>query len=261
MVGYLGLFLIFSALYLGKPIFLWKGIFIIFLYVIFDLLWTYLRDHIWYIPVSSLISGLVIAIVAISDPNFILLILLPLLAVASKQLLHFGKQRHILNPAAFAMGVMAFFMPAVSWWAVAWGQTPLIIAGIFGLIILWRQERWHVAFSFLITYAILLEVLFFWNGIPIKDLLSFLKPQIIDGTVIFFATVMLIEPLTSSFAYKKQRILYGSFVGVCAVFVTYLSGFFTSLGDPLIYGLLLGNFIASMIFLPAKKVFPVQPAN
>src|SRR3989338_2193027 len=124
MVVYLGGLLVFSSVALGEWERLWRGIFIVLLYAVFDLLWTYVRDKAWYLPVSSMISGLILSLVAIPEPPFRLVVFLPLLAVFSKHMVRFGKPRHILNPAAFSMGVLAFFMPvaSVSWWGVAWGR-------------------------------------------------------------------------------------------------------------------------------------------
>ncbi len=253
MVAYLGGFLAYSSISLGLTDRLFKGLVIVILYALFDLIWTYARDRMWYLPTSSWISGLILSLVAIPAPSIMLIILLPLLAVSSKQLLHFGRMRHVLNPASFAMATVAIFTPAVSWWGVAWGTPPLIVAALVGIFILWRQNRWHISVPFLVSYAILLSAFFLWNGIPAASLLQFIRPQLIDGTIIFFATVMLIEPLTSTFPNTKQRILYGILVAFAAMLVTYLSQQFAwGNQDPLVYGLLLGNLIASLLFLTKK---------
>lgn len=93
---------------------------------------------------------------------------------------------------------------------------------------------------------------------PLENILSILRPQILDGTVMFFSTVMLIEPVTSSFSTQNQRIIYGVLVGFFAVLATYLGGII-QLDDPLIYGLLAGNLLASLIFLSSKPVTRDSP--
>lgn len=251
---YLGAFLIYSSWALGDLTRLWKGLFMVIAYAAFDLLWTYFRDHSWYLPVSSLISGLILSLVALPNPPLWLALLLPLLAVASKQAIHLGKLRHVFNPASFALGATALLIPSVSWWGVAWGATPFIIASLAGIIILWRQERWHIALPFFASYALFLALLFFWNGIPASKIAAFLKPQLLDGTAIFFATVMLIEPLTSQFPTKRNRVVYGLLVGFFAVVVTFLAGIWNlERQDPLIYGLLIGNLTASVFFLSSRR--------
>lgn len=268
MVAYIGGILVYSSLVLGTPERLGKGLLVVVIYAAFDLLWTYARDKVWYLPLSSWISGFIISVVAIPNPPLALVILLPLLAVASKQLLHFGKPRHIFNPASFAMAVGALFMiPTVSWWGVAWGTTPLLIAAIAGIFILWRQDRWHVAAPFFLSYAAFLLLLFILNGIPAAQLLIFLKPQILDGTTLFFSTVMLIEPLTSTFPTRRHRLIYGVLVGFFAVLITYLMNLFAIWApsfanniDPLVFGLLLGNLLASLAFLPSRPR-PMAPST
>jgi Na+-translocating ferredoxin:NAD+ oxidoreductase RnfD subunit len=167
------------------------------------------------------------------------------------------------------MAVFAFFVPSVSWWGVAWGRISgeilasilfvvVILAGIF---ILWRQSRWHEALSFLVSYAVLLTLLFWWNGIPAGRLGGVIYPLVVDATVIFFATVMLIEPLTSTFPRFRDRVCYGVGVGFFAVVMTYLSGVVSWADvDPLIFGLLLGNLAASLLFLPSRKPTPAPSA-
>lgn len=272
MAAYVGALLVFSAVWLGQPLWIAKGFAIVALYVLFDLAWTYLGDRVWYLPVSSWISGFILSVVAISDPSPLLIVLLPFLAVAAKHLLHLGKARHVFNPASFAMAAAAFFTPSISWWGVTWstvsvGRVPLAIAVIVGLFILWRQARWHVAVPFLVSYGVLLGAFFLWMGNAFGELPMLLSPQLIDGTTIFFATVMLIEPITSTFPTRRQRAIYGALVGFFAVLMTYLSSVIPGIPalaaapiaanlDPLVFGLLLGNLAASLAFLPSRRPVP-----
>lgn len=253
MVVYPAFLLVFSAISLGHPERMLKEFVIFFLYVFFDLLFTYVRDRVWYFPLSSWISAYILGIVALPDPVWWIVVALPLLAVISKQMLKFGKMRHVFNPAAFALAVLSFFVPVVSWWAVAWGSTVFWIVTAVGIFILWRQNRFHVALPFLVSYSVFLLILFLVNGIPMGQIFQFLRPQILDGTTLFFATVMLIEPLTSTFPHQRARSIYGFLVGFFAVLATYLGQFFPVIGDPLVVGLLFGNFVASMVFLRTRK--------
>lgn len=268
MVGYLGLLVLFSSLYFKDLKMFSSGLLIVVLYTSFDLLWTYARDRVWYLPTSSLISGFVLTIGALPKPPLIILIALPLLAVASKQLLHFGKNRHVFNPAAFALAIMSFITPSVSWWAVAGEILPTIkglqqlhpgmwlflFSSVGAIIILWRQNRFHVTVPFLLSYAFFLSIFSLSNGIAINRLPQVLFIQIVSSVILFFSTVMVIEPLTSTFPKKRQEILYGGLVGFAVVAVTYLARKFNLVTlDPLVFGLLTGNLVASLLFLPSRK--------
>lgn len=268
MVGYLGLLTLFASLYFKDIIMFADGVLIVLLYALFDLLWTYARDRIWYLPVSSWISGFVLTIGALPKPPLIILITLPLLAVASKQLLHFRKNRHVFNPAAFALAVMSFVTPSVSWWAVTGEVIPTIsglqkldigmwlfvFSAAAAVIILWRQNRFHVTVPFLLSYAFFLSILSLINGVAPDRLPYVLYAQIVSSVILFFSTVMVIEPLTSTFRTKRQEIFYGVLVGFAIVLVTYLSRKFGLVTlDPLVFGLLTGNLVASLLFLPNRK--------
>ncbi len=249
MVLYVGALLAWGAFQIGEPAYLWKGLAIAALYIIFDLLWTYFRDGTWYLPSSSVISGFIIAVVGAPAPSLDLLVLLPLVAVVSKQLITFWKPRHIFNPAAFSMAALTLAgYSAVSWWApsLASDGVGIFIIIIAGLFILWRQRRWETALSFLASYGVFLAALFLWQGRGAGELFAVLKPQIFDGTTLFFASVMLIEPITSNFRGTKNRIIYGILVGAVAVLATAFGQYFFEL-DPLLSGLLIGNFIISII--------------
>lgn len=244
-----------------------SGLLMLLFYSAYDLLWTYTRDRVWYLPVSSWISALVLAIVALPKPPLIFIILLPFLAVAAKQLFHFGKNRHVFNPAAGALALAAIFTPAVSWWGVAaarFDSAAFLLFFIIGaaIIILWRQNRWHITLSFFIAYLFFLGVLSLSTGATANQLPNILFSVLLNGVLIFFATVMLIEPVTSTFTAKRQEIFYGALVGGAAVAATYLARRFNLLGlDPLIYGLLAGNLIASILFLPAHDALSVAMAG
>lgn len=256
MVAYLGLLFSGAAIFLGGIWRLLAGLAVVFLYALFDLLWTYLRDKTWYLPVSSVISGFVLANVAIPDPPWQLILIFPFLAVAGKQLLHFGKMRHVFNPAGFSMLLVGFFAPAVAWWSMSWGTVPLIIVTLAGLFILWRQERWHVALSFWAAYLAGFSAVYFFTGGPAAGFVEFLVPKILDPTTVFFSTVMLIEPMTSMFPKKNQRVFYGLLVGFFAIiFPVFLFPLSLTLQytDPFVLAMLFGNLICSLLFLPNLK--------
>jgi len=222
MVGYLGLVLALSSYFFGSFEYFIKGILIVFFYSIFDLIWTRVRNKVWYLPQSSIISGLILALIGPALPSMTYIILLPAVAVFSKQIIRFKNGRHIFNPAAFSLVLISFFYPVVSWSGVAWVRHEsyflwvLIASGIF---ILWRQKRWETAFAFLAIYAF------------------FFPDQLLDGTLIFFMTVILIEPITSFSPTHIGRMAYGAIASSGAILASYFGAFVFYL-DPLLLGLL-----------------------
>lgn len=254
MVGYLGLILLYSSFYFNDVERLWKGLVMVFFYSGFDLVWTYIRDKVWYVPVSSLISGLILAIVATPKPSFFWLIFFSLVAVVGKHLLSFGKNRHLLNPASFSMALAAVFIPAVTWWGLTGGGIIWIVL-LGGAFILWRQSRWHLTAAFFIAYSVgLLLIASMFEALSVS-MIKFIFSQITEPFIIFFATVMLVEPVTSAFSTKRQQIIYGVMVGAFNASMIYLIiSFNLPYQDHLIYGLLAGNLLSGLLFLPARKL-------
>ena len=230
MFVYLGALLAWGAFEAGEWTYLLNGILLASLYALFDVLWTYFRDGAWYFPLASVISGFIVALVGPPNPSWKLIILLPLIAVALKQLVRIGPRRHIFNPAASALAVASLGgFSAVSWWApsLASDGAGLFVLLALGLYIVWYLRRWETALSFLIPYG-----LFF--GIS----------KILDGTLLFFTSVMLIEHVSSNFSGRRNKIIYGIVVALATILI---SVFFEQ--DPLILGLLAGNFIMSVVTL------------
>ena len=200
--------------------------------MVFDFFWTYSRDRVWYLPESSIISGLILALVGAPSPDFALLVLMPAVAVFSKQLLWFGLGKHIFNPAAFSLVALSLAgYPAVSWWGVSWGAPATYAVLAAGLLILWRQRRWETALPFLFIYALLFGV------------------RLLDGTTLFFATVMLIEPLTSNFKGIQNQLFYAGI----AVLGTFFLGKTGWAIDPLLGGLLIANIVTSLLTIKIIK--------
>lgn len=246
---------------------------VVLIYVLVDLLWTYLRDRVWYVPTSSVISGLVLSLVALPAGESYLIFVLPIVAAASKHLLRFGKIRHLMNPAAFAMVALSLFSPlVVSWSGVSWGIQPVIPIVLVGVLILWRLERFHIAVSFLISYIVFLTLSFLVAGQPLGPVLAILRSVATDGTLLFFSSVMLVEPITSSYPTRLHGVIYGIIVALTGVLVAhyvqsfanaripydvlmrgdYPFWFNLSVIDPLLLGLLVGNFVTGLLFVPKR---------
>lgn len=185
--------------------------------IFFDLLFTYIRRRVLFLPLSALVTGLIIALVV--DPNALWyqLAFICAVAVAAKNFVRLSG-KHIFNPAGAGLflGAVIFNVP-ISWWGAS--LLPFYILLLPGLISALQLRRFGSVLSFLLIYS-----------------LSSTFSLLTDPTTIFFALVMLPEPMTSPFDLKKQ-VFYGVIVAAFTLVFSQLPIF----PDALIPALLLGN--------------------
>lgn len=194
-------------------------------------------------PESTLITALILAlIVGPINPlsNITFLIAASVFAVASKYILAIGK-RHIFNPAAIGVLLTALLIQrGASWWGGSLEMLLLVVVG--GFLILAKIKRFTLAIVFLATYSI---ISMFFKISPITTL--------IYSPVIFFTTVMLIEPLTSPVEPKKQ-IVYAAFIG----FLLVLFQQTLKVGYTLELSLLAGNLFSYFVSSPLRLILSLR---
>lgn len=147
---------------------------------------------------------------SIFDLNFLWFAFLSaFLANASKYILAI-KKKHIFNPAAIGVLIAGILSgQAASWWIGNVYLVPVVI--IFGLILLRKTSRFTLVISFLSVFII--STLFMHQYSGLSNMFSFTNKAIFYSPVLFFAFIMLTEPLTSPTT-KWLRIIYGAIVGV-----------------------------------------------
>lgn len=130
------------------------------------------------------------------------------IAMGSKYLIAVHK-RHVFNPAAIAAVVLGLFgSPLVSWWV---GSKPLLVPVlVVGLVVVARIRKFTLVWSFLAASTVVSLVYAMKTGTPIPDALSLMA---FSFPTIFFATIMLTEPLTSP-STQGLRVGFGALVGV-----------------------------------------------
>lgn len=189
-----------------------------------------------FLPSAALVSGLIITLLVSPQNPLYITAFAAFIAILGK---HLGRKffnTNVFNPAAAGLFVTSIiFSNTVSWWGVSWGYIPLILTVVLvGYLVLFRMRRYLIPLSFLATYFLILKLLTFT-----LQLSTFFDP-----TLIFFALVMLPEPMTSPNDHKRQ-IFYGIFV---AILVFVVGNFVGQLPfDPLITALLLGNLVFKFI--------------
>lgn len=197
--------------------------------IFFDLLFTFLKTRVFFIPWAALVTGLITGLIINPNALWYQVAVICALSMAFKNFLRING-KHIFNPAAAGLflGGVIFNLP-VAWWGVSFQNITMpgfgnflsffiLLLPIF--VSVWRLRRFWSILSFLLIYGLFTRF-----------------SLLLDPTTIFFALVMLPEPMTSPFTLKKQ-IFYGLTVAA-AVFV--LSFLPITMPDILIPALLLGN--------------------
>jgi glycine betaine catabolism B len=174
--------------------------------------------------------------------------LISFMAMASKYLLAY-KKRHIFNPAAFGVLASALITQiGASWWIG--GRQMFILVLVGGLLILQKLRWFHLASAFFLAYATTLVLTLFAQGADNSMILASLKTTVLDSALVFFMTVMLIEPLTAPRGIK-WRMAFGAGIGLLVVLhQSYWPAGWPTYGYSFEAGLLLGNFLA---FLASNK--------
>lgn len=130
------------------------------------------------------------------------------IAMAGKFLLNV-KGKHLFNPAAlgaFAVGLAGLIYP--TWWVGSMVMLPAV--AILGFLVVRKIRRFDLVITFLLVAGVstLARSLYFE-----ESLLETLSIAILSGPIVFFAAIMLTEPLTSP-PTKTMRLVYGAVVAL-----------------------------------------------
>ena len=166
-------------------------------------------------PESSLITALIMALImgpvpALSDPRHAgILALAGGVAVASKYILALRRQ-HLFNPAAVgALFSGIVFGAGASWWVGNIALLPLAAVG--GLLLARKTGRLRLVGAFLAMFLAFDFALALIQGLAVGDAVQSLLFVLSRTSVIFFATIMFTEPMTSPKRFRLQ-LLYAAIV-------------------------------------------------
>lgn len=126
-------------------------------------------------------------------------------AIASKYILVRGK-RHIFNPAAFGAVFVGITGLLYSGWWIG-SSTMFILMLIFGLLVVRKIHRFPMVLSFMGVALLLFIIRGDWQ------IYETIKLTLVSFPTIFFASLMLTEPITTP-PRRYQQIAYGIFVGI-----------------------------------------------
>lgn len=165
-------------------------------------------------------------------PDLFFVFWVSVLAISSKFIFAINK-KHIFNPAALAIFLTATFISkSANWWV---GSIYMLLpVSILGFLVVKKIRRWGLVIPFLLA-ALGLTI---WHG----------TRAITDTPLIFFATIMLTEPLTTP-PTQTLRAIYGILTGILFAPQFHIGSFFTT---PEI-ALLIGN-VFSYIVSPKERL-------
>lgn len=218
--------------------------------VFFDLFFTYLKKRVLFMPFSAIITGLIMGLIINQSAGLFQILTASLISMGLKNFLRI-QGRHIFNPVASGLFISSIlFSEYIGWWGVSFQKingldlknlifflvllSPILISAI-------RLKKYYLILTYLILNTLLSVILF--PGFD--NFLTNILIIIVTPSTLFFALVMLPEPMTSPVNYKNQ-ILYGAVVAIIPTlfsfsFINQISQ--TIAFDPLLFALLFGNLI------------------
>jgi ferredoxin-NADP reductase/Na+-transporting NADH:ubiquinone oxidoreductase subunit NqrB len=130
------------------------------------------------------------------------------LAMASKYILAI-RRKHIFNPAALAVALAALTLnQAASWWVGTVAMAPFVLVG--GLLVARKLARFDLILSFVGAACAVTLAATLAKG---TGVLPAAGQLLADTPLLFFAFVMLTEPLTTPPG-RTRRVVYGAAVGL-----------------------------------------------
>jgi ferredoxin-NADP reductase/Na+-translocating ferredoxin:NAD+ oxidoreductase RnfD subunit len=163
---------------------------------------------------SAYITALILALI-ISPPHspfdtayFSLAIWAGIWAMASKYIFAV-KNKHIFNPAAFAVALTSLTInQSASWWVATPVLFPAVLVG--GWLIIRKIRRADLVWGFALAAGVSIMAYGILRGL---NLPQYAMKTLAETPLVFFATVMLTEPLTTP-PTRWLRYAYGAIVGL-----------------------------------------------
>ncbi len=160
---------------------------------------------------SAYISALILALIitpvhSVGDLGF--MFWAAALAMASKYMLAPGG-KHIFNPAAFAVAITYLTVSqTASWWVGSGPMLPFVLPA--GLLLTRKLGRFDLVLSFLAAAFSITILVDIFTG---ANIISTLQKVVLYSPLLFFAFIILTEPLTTP-PTQRLRIIYGAIVGL-----------------------------------------------
>ncbi len=173
------------------------------------------------------------------------------LANASKYIVTI-KGKHLFNPAAFAVALTYFAInQSASWWVGS--SAMLAFVAIGGLLVVRKLGRFDMVLSSLLMGIATIWISDLFSG---NDFISSTQKLILYSPLLFFAFIILTEPLTTP-PTRRLRIIYGALVGFLFVPQFHIGALFIT---PEV-SILLGNVFSYIVSSKDKLVLKLKEKN
>ncbi len=177
------------------------------------------------------------------------------LAMASKYIVAVN-HKHIFNPVVFAVTLTYFTVnQSASWWVGNAAMLPFVLIG--GLLLVRKLGRFDLVFSFLFAaFGVTLAADLFNPA----SLASDLQKSLLYSPLLFFAFIILTEPLTMP-PTRSLRILYGVLTGVLASPQFHIGSFYVTPELAMMVGNLFSYIISpkTRVVLKLKEKIRIAP--
>jgi ferredoxin-NADP reductase/Na+-transporting NADH:ubiquinone oxidoreductase subunit NqrB len=169
-------------------------------------------------------------------------------AMASKYIVAING-KHIFNPVAFAVALTYLAInQSASWWVGDAPMLPFVVVG--GILVVRKIGRFDLVSSFLLASLVTILGATWLSG---GDFLATLQRVIVYSPLLFFAFIILTEPLTAP-PTRRLRILYGALVGFLFTPQIHLGDFYTT---PEL-AILMGNIFSYLVSYKATLVLRLK---
>lgn len=206
---------------------------------------------------SSLITVLILTLIIGPLPvgtNSLLVVAVAVIGALASKLLLTWRGRHVFNPAAVGTVASGLLVAEPASW---WVSLPSLwwVTLIGGLLILVKLKRWNITLIFLLAYLALRLGTSQLPDYSYHFVSRYLDAIFTYSPLVFFGSVMLIEPMTVP-GTKRWQLVYALLV---AVALRYYPQYTHSLPvDAAILALLTGNLFAALTRRDSKQFLKLK---
>ena len=178
-------------------------------------------------------------------------------AMASKYLLTIRK-KHIFNPAAFGVALTSVALgQSASWWIGTGVMAPFVLIG--GLLVVKKILRSDLVYSFILV-ALATILASHLNNTSFNSLVSMTYRTLTSSSLLFFAFVMITEPLTTP-PRAWSQMSYGVLVGFLFAPAIHIGSVYSTPELALLAGNIFSYIVGSKdrLVLTLKERVPISP--